>query len=159
MSLEEQDNANPCGEYWKITIFGLVMYKKLLDYLQNSSLYFYKVKVHQNDEFIPCIFLQWRYCRTSMRGEGTWDLQNRRSFLGTYKKTVLWKQSSLETKAPERFLNVDNCCPGVLEIFSSQNRSLKVTWVESHLLAHAANFFVFVFLSRSMYCTCQRSRP
>lgn len=46
------------------------MYKKIVDYLQNSSLYFYKVKVHQNYEFIPCIFLQWRYCRTSMRGEG-----------------------------------------------------------------------------------------
>lgn len=71
-----------------------------------------------------------------------------------FQKTVLCP-SSLETKAPESFLNVDNCCPGALEIFSSQYHSLKVTWVESHLLAHAANFFIFVFLSRSMYCTCQ----
>ena len=96
-----------------------------------------------------------------MRGEGKEHGISRTEglFLGLTKKTVLWKQSSLETKAPESFLNVDNCCPGVLEMFSSQYHSLKVTWVESHLLAHAANFFVFVFLSRSMSCTCQHSRP
>jgi hypothetical protein len=68
------------------------MYKKLLDYLQNSSLYFYKVKVHQNYEFIPCIFLQWRYCRTSMRGEGTWNLQNRLTKKQFSGNKVLWKQ-------------------------------------------------------------------
>lgn len=69
------------------------MYKKIVDYLQNSSLYFYKVKVHQNDEFIPCIFLQWRYCRTSMRGEGKehWISKTEGIFLGLPKNSSLPK--------------------------------------------------------------------